>query len=118
MKTAVFQRAMAPPVGQSEGHQTVPKMQIKKNWEHPEQCIAGARPLVASPWLPRHSRSDFRRQTGPIEHWRFFDIIPRGTGSRVLSRVPQYFSGGIQTIKRLVRLTAGVVRSCGYLFAC
>jgi hypothetical protein len=32
MKTAVFQqRAMTPPLGQSGGHQTVPKMQIKKN---------------------------------------------------------------------------------------
>jgi hypothetical protein len=32
MKTADFQkRATAPPIGQSEGHQQVPKMQIKKN---------------------------------------------------------------------------------------
>jgi hypothetical protein len=31
MKTAVFQkRAKAPPLGQGEGHQTVPKMPIKK----------------------------------------------------------------------------------------
>jgi len=32
MRTAVFQkRAKAPPLGQSKGDQTVPKMQIKKN---------------------------------------------------------------------------------------
>ena len=67
-----------------------------------------------------------RRQGGDILAARparsntgvFFDIIRRGAGGRVFCRLPQCFSGGIQTISRLVRLTAGVERSCRYPFAC
>jgi len=64
-------------------------------------------------------RNDHSRSKGSSCRSRTWLVITRcGAGSRVFCRVSQCFSGGIETINGFVGLTAGIVRSCRYPFAC
>jgi hypothetical protein len=61
--------------------------------------------------------SDFRRPPCPIKYRSFLDIVGHGSRWRVFCGVSQGFRLSIQAIHGLVCLTAGIVPSCGDLFA-
>jgi hypothetical protein len=54
--------------------------------------------------------SDFRRSTGPVKYWRFFDIAGATPGRRIFGGVPQRLGAGVESVDGFVCLTAGVVR--------
>ena len=60
---------------------------------------------------------DFRRNTGPVKHRHFFNIIRFSTTWRIFGGVPQRLGRCVQPIVGFVGLATSVVRSCRNLFA-
>jgi hypothetical protein len=70
--------------------------------------MAGPSASFGSPTLTRiFGARPARSNTRFFDVTHFFDIVRRAAGSRVFCRVPQCFSGGIQTFNRPARPTAG-----------